>query len=65
MNLEAKQITVKAGTTIKEIITALDFHGLDLSAISAINWQTIVGPSLQELMEQQSIMEALPQWLSP
>lgn len=43
MNLEAKQITVKAGTTIKEISTALDIHGLDLSAISTINSQTIVG----------------------
>jgi len=43
VDLEAKQITVKAGTILKEINIALDSHGLALGTLSCISWQTIVG----------------------
>jgi len=39
IDLGAKQITVKAGTTLKEINTALDSHGLALGVISAAHTQ--------------------------
>ena len=43
VELVTKQITVKAGTTLSEINTALDSHGLALGVLSCISWQTIVG----------------------
>ena len=43
IDLGAKQITVKAGMTLKEISTALDSHGLALGVISTINCQSIAG----------------------
>ena len=43
VNLEAKQVTVKAGTTLEELNAILDDHGLALGVFSAIGWQTVAG----------------------
>ena len=43
INVQAKQITVKAGTKIKEIIEILDEHGLAVSVLSSITDQTVAG----------------------
>jgi len=43
VDLGAKQITVKAGTTLREINTALDSYGLALSVLSCISVQSIAG----------------------
>jgi len=43
VDLQAKQITVKAGTKLKEIIEILDKHNLALSVLSSITEQTVAG----------------------
>ena len=43
VNVQAKQITVKAGTKLKEIIEILDKHGLAVSVLSSITEQTVAG----------------------
>ena len=43
VDLQAKQVTVKAGTTLDELSAILDDHGLALGVFPAIGWQTVVG----------------------
>ena len=40
---QAKQVTVKAGTTLEELNAILDEHGLALGVFPAIGWQTVAG----------------------
>ena len=41
INEQAKQITVKAGTKLKEIVEILDEHDLVVSVMSSITEQTV------------------------
>ena len=43
VDLQAKQVTVKAGTTLEELNAILDNHGLALGASPTIGWQTVAG----------------------
>ena len=43
VDLQAKQVTVKAGTTLEELNAILDDHGLALGVFPTIRWQTVVG----------------------
>ena len=43
VDLQAKQVTVKAGTTLEELNAILDDHGLALGVSPTIGWQTVVG----------------------
>ena len=43
VDLQAKQVTVKAGTTLEELNAILDDHGLALGFFPAIGWQTVAG----------------------
>ena len=43
VDLQAKQVTVKAGTTLNELNIILDDHGLALAVFPAIGWQTVAG----------------------
>ena len=43
IDLQAKQVTVKAGTTLEELNTILDDHGLALGVSPTVVWQTVVG----------------------
>ena len=43
VNSQAKQVTVKAGTTLEELNAILDDHGLALGVSPTIEWQTVAG----------------------
>ena len=43
IDLRAKQVTVKAGTTLEELYAILDDHGLAMGVSSTIAWQTVAG----------------------
>ena len=43
VDLQAKQVTVKAGTTLEELNIILDDHGLALGVSPTIAWQTVAG----------------------
>ena len=43
VDLRAKQVIVKAGTTLEELSAILDDHGLALGVFPAIGWQTAAG----------------------
>ena len=43
VDLQTKQVTVKAGTTLEELNAILDDHGLALGTSSTIGWQTVAG----------------------
>ena len=43
VDLQAKQVAVKAGTTLEELSAILDDHGLALGVFPAIGWQTAAG----------------------
>ena len=43
IDLRAKQVTVKAGTTLEELYAILDEHGLAMGVSSTIAWQTVAG----------------------
>ena len=46
IDLQAKQVTVKAGTTLEELNTILDDHGLALGVLPTIHWPTVAGAIL-------------------
>ena len=43
VDLQAKQVTVKAGTTLEELNAILDDHGLALGLSPTIGWPTVAG----------------------
>ena len=43
VDLQAKQVTVKAGTTLEELKTILDEHGLALGVLPTTRWPTVAG----------------------
>ena len=43
VNLQAKQVTVKAGTTLEELHYILDNHGLAIGVSPTTAWPTVVG----------------------
>ena len=43
VDLQAKQVTVKAGTTLEEMKTILDDHGLALGVLPTTRWPTVAG----------------------
>ena len=43
VDLQAKQVTVKAGTTLEELKTILDDHGLALGVLPTTRWPTVTG----------------------
>ena len=46
VDLQAKQVTVKAGTTLEELNTILDDHGLALGVLPTTHWPTVAGAIL-------------------
>ena len=43
VDLQTKQVTVKAGTTLEELNTILDDHGLALGVLPTTRWPTVAG----------------------
>ena len=43
VDLQDKQVTVKVGTTLEELSTISDNHGLAQGLFAAIGWQTAAG----------------------